>query len=95
MTVAAFVKDPNVTKDYPINWAARLVSGDTITASTWVAEPGITIGTGGQAPTSTTTTTLVWLSGGTVGVEYKVTNHITTAQGRTDDQTLIILILET
>ena len=95
MVVAAYVKDPNAIQDFPIDWV--LDAGDTITASTWAVPAGVTKGDGANgapAPTFTTTKTVVWLLGGTVGETYLVVNHVTTAQGRQHDQTLIILVLE-
>lgn len=89
MVVAAYVKDPQSIKDYLIDWTPWLSAGDTITGSTWTAPAGITIGT----TSSTTMTTTVWLSGGVVGTEYLVLNHISTAQGRQEDQTIIILCI--
>jgi hypothetical protein len=82
-----------------------LTGGDTVTTSTWTVyvntdnganliastPPGIVVSTSSSAPTTTT----VWLSGGIAGVEYLVVNHITTAQGRQEDQTIIILCINT
>lgn len=97
MTVFAAVKDPSAVKDYLINWADPaapggpfLTGGDTLVASTWtVSDPGIVI----DSTSFTTTTTTVILSGGIVGTEYLVVNHITTTQGRQEDQTIIILCI--
>lgn len=91
MTVGAYVKDSNATKDYQVDWAKWLVLGDTIATSTFIVPAGITK----QSESNTVTTSTVWLSGGTTGTEYLVVARITTAQGRTEDQTLIILVLET
>lgn len=86
--IAAFVKDPNAVSDYAIDWT--LLSGDTITVSTWTVDTGITKGTDSFSATKTT----VWLSGGTAGVTYKCVNHITTAGGRQEDHTIIIICQE-
>lgn len=93
MTVAAYVRDPNSVKDYKIDWQANgwLTGGDTITAATFTAPTGISISSSSFTPTTTT----FFLTGGTVGVEYLIVVHITTAQGRQEDQTVIILCLET
>lgn len=91
MAVSAYVKDPNARLDYTIDWSTDwLVPTDTIVGSTFSAPTGITV----DSSTFTATTTTVWLTGGTANTEYLVTNHITTAQGRQEDQTLIILCLE-
>ena len=88
---ARFVKDPDAVLDYGNNWAAWLSDvSDTIATSTWAAETGITI----DSETETTTAATVWLSGGTVGDSYDVTNSIVTAAGRKDDRTITITIQE-
>lgn len=85
-----YVKDPSAILDYSINWSSWLVAGDTIVTSTWTAETGITI----DDDSNTTTATTVWLSGGTAGESYDVTNHIVTDDGREDDRTITILVRE-
>ena len=66
-------------------WLTRN-DGDSLTASTWMCDAGITI----QSSTFTDTLTTVWLSGGTAGQDYTVTNHVTTAQGRQMDRSIRI-----
>lgn len=82
------IKDPDAILDYPIDWSAWL-EDDTIATSEWVAhDDGITI----DNDTNTATVTVVWLSGGTVGERYRLTNHIVTAAGREDDRTISVRI---
>ncbi len=88
-------KDPNAVLDYGLDWSEDLADGDTISASAWTvtspADPTLVVGsTGLFVPSHTSTTTTVWLSGGTAGVTYKVTNHVTTAESRQDDRTLTV-----
>lgn len=85
-----YVKDPDAILDYSINWSSWLVTGDTIATSTWTAETGITV----DSDSNTTTAATVWLSGGTLGESYDVTNHIVTDAGREDDRTITILVRE-
>lgn len=87
--IAAFVKDPNAVNDYSVDWTLN-TGGDSIVGSTWVAPAGITV----DSSTFNTKKTIVWLSGGTVGVNYRVVNHITTAGGRQEDKTIIIICQE-
>lgn len=82
---ATFVKDPSAILDYAIDWSTWLGS-DTIATSTWSASAGITI----NSNTNTTTRATVWLSGGTAGNTYQLTNTITTAGGRTDQRTIAV-----
>lgn len=74
----AFVKDPGEVKDYAIDWTAHLAASETITTSTWVVATGITK----DSDSATTTVATIWLSGGSEGTEYRVTNHVVTNQGR-------------
>jgi hypothetical protein len=81
-----FRKDPDAVKDYSVDWGTWL-DGDTITASTWTADDGITV----DSDENDTTTATVWLSGGALEDEkYRLINHITTAAGREDDQSIWI-----
>jgi hypothetical protein len=82
-----YLKDPDSTLDYEIDWTAWL-GADTIATSTWIPATGITE----ASSTNTTTTATVWLTGGTVGQTYLVTNRITTAAGRTDDRTIRVQV---
>ncbi len=90
-----YIKDPDDTLDFVINWnggAKPFLGTDTISAaaggSTWIVTPGIT----NVLDTKTTTTTTIWLSGGTEGVRYAILNRITTAGGRTKDKTIYLVI---
>jgi hypothetical protein len=40
----------------------------------------------------TTTKTTIWLSGGEIGSSYTITNRITTAGGRTMDQSVRLVV---
>ncbi len=94
MALARRTKDPQAVLDYTIDWLSDgwLLSGDTLSQSVWSADPGITIdSTSIDIPNGKT---VVWLSGGTVGHTYKVTNSITTTGGRKDDRTLEIVVQE-
>lgn len=85
----AFTKDPNAVLDYTLDWSDWLET-DTIAASTWVVDAGLTKASDSFTPTSTT----VWLSGGTAGRVYEALNRIVTAGGRTADRVLIIRVLD-
>ncbi len=76
-------KDPDEVLDYEIDWSARLLT-DTIVTSTWVVPTGIVE----DSTENTTTTTTIWLSGGTLGDVYEVLNRVVTAGGRTMDQSV-------
>lgn len=85
--MAVYIKDPDSILDYKIDWSAWLAA-DTILSSTWIVPTGLTK----TSQSNTTTTTTVWLSGGTLGQNYQVTNRITTNQNRTEDRTFDIVV---
>jgi len=84
-----FTKDPNAVLDYAIDWT-RWLAGDQITTSEWLLPAGLTK----IADTKTASSTTVWLSGGTAGQSYIVTNRITTSGGRTEDRSFTIRVEE-
>jgi hypothetical protein len=84
-----FIKDPNATLDYAVDWS-RWLAGDEIAASAWIVPAGLTM----VSETSTATTATVWLAGGAAGQSYTVTNRITTVAGRIEDRSFIIRVEE-
>ncbi len=82
-------KDPSAVLDFRVDWEPWL-EGDTITGSTWLPATGIVV----DSAAFTTTSATVWLSGGTAGTVYTLTNRVTTAGGRTDDRSITILVGE-
>lgn len=85
----SFQKDPDDTLDYTVDWTDWL-QGDTIDTSSFLADTGITI----NSNTNDTTSATVWLSGGSAGETYRITNRITTAGGRTRDRSFGIFCTE-
>jgi hypothetical protein len=83
MALSWSTKDPNDVDSFGINWATRL-DGDLISTSDWIVPTGLTE----DSASNTTTTTTIWLSSGTDGDDYEITNRITTTGGRTLDQTV-------
>jgi hypothetical protein len=94
------VKDPAEVLDYSVDWdrssetasagTGWLASGETITASTWTVPTGITQTT--PAPSVVAGKTTIWLTGGTTGTRYTITNHITTSQGRQGERSMLIQV---
>ena len=96
---ARFTKDPQAVLDYKFDWKALtndtgssdwLATSETISSKTVTASSGITVDS--SSITDTNTSVTVWLSGGTVGVEYTVTCQIVTSAGRTDERTITIRV---
>jgi len=90
MAVTDHKKDPDAVLDWVWDWNEWLDEGETITTSTFVVTVGLTV----DSETNTTKTATVWLSGGTAGQVYQVTNRITTSGGRTDDRSITIRVTE-
>lgn len=93
-------KDPNEVLDYDIDWAGSVNSpgrafGDSLTSSTWmltnVPDDGMLVM---GATSFSTGATKIWLSGGTVNKQYRITNRVTTVGGRTMDKSGLLLIKE-
>jgi len=84
-----FAKDPDAVLDYAVDWS-RWLAGDEIATSEWTVPSGITK----VSDSKTTTKTTVWLSGGTAGQFYTVTNRITTTGGRTEERSFTIRVEE-
>lgn len=85
-------KDPEEVLDYTIDWSDRM-SGDTITTSEWEMDPDnddeLLIE---DSNSISGENTIIWLSGGTLGETYFLTNHIVTSAGREMDQTVKLKI---
>jgi len=84
------IKDPNSVIDYLLDWTAFLnqIGGDILLESDWTTtDTGLTI----LQQTFTTTQTTVWIAGGTPPLS-SIVNHITTAGGRQQDQTIHLKI---
>lgn len=92
MSIATFVKDPIAVLDYQIDWSAWLTGGETIVTSTWTVPTGIVK----DSDNHTTVLTTIWLSGGTTGMRYLLTNRIVTnaIPPRTDERTITIAVKE-
>lgn len=92
MSIPKFTQDPTARLDYELTWV--LPAGDTIVASTWTAaDPAILIA---EDDTFEGSTVVVWVrfENAVVGETYSVVNHITTAAGRENDQTIKFKIKE-
>lgn len=84
-------KDPDATLDYTFGWSAWLTAvGDTIDTVEWLPDEGLTVANS----TYTATTATAFVSGGAVGETLRLTCRITTLDGRIDDRTINIKIVE-
>ena len=92
--VQTFRKGSGEVLDYGLNYDPAsepyLESGETIISSSWDVPSGIT----NVADSFDDTTTTIWLSGGTVGETYVLTNTVVTASGyaRTVERSIAIKV---
>lgn len=87
MHIFVFSKTPNSILDYTVDWTEWLGT-DTISSSSWTFPAGITK----VSDSTTTTSTTVWVSGGTSGLNYDLKNIITTVGGRTEVRVITLLV---
>jgi len=101
LTLQNPLKDPSAVLDYAFDWKPLthgvsgatsdwLATGETITDYTITPDTGITV----DSWTESDGKVIVWLSGGTAGINYKVACKITTSAGRTDERTMWITVRE-
>jgi hypothetical protein len=86
-------KDPNEVLDYQIDWTKRLSASETISTSSWtiVGDDSALVQ---NSDAISGVYTIVWLSAGTAGKKYTLTNRIVTNQGRTMDQSVVLRVKE-
>jgi hypothetical protein len=90
-------KTPVAEWDQAINWGcpSRELGDDFIATSTWaVTGPDSALVLDDEEISTSKKVTSVWLSGGTLGAFYNVTNTIVTEGGRTLQGTFIVSVVE-
>ena len=81
-------------KDYSFDWSRELdKDADTITASAWSIEAGVTINTTTNPATNDTKTTTVWLDPGSTVGSYNLKNTITTTRSRIHVATASLMVV--
>ncbi len=94
-------KDPDAVLDYRFDWAALtngngvsnwLNSGETILSQVVVVSAGLTKDSDQLADSNTSVQ--VWLSGGSMGIEYSLACLIVTSEGRTDERTITVYVVD-
>lgn len=91
MGLSLEVKAPDEVRDYSIDWSTRLLTGDTIASSTYTLDTGIT-----EVSTAIDgTSTVIRISGGTLGERYKVENEVVTTDGETLEEVFYLAVRET
>lgn len=86
MVAKTFIKDPDSSLDWTIDWTNWLGSGRTVASSDWTVPSGLTE-VSASIDSAGLMTTIV-LSGGTAGTTYEVTNTVTLDNGYIAERTL-------
>lgn len=86
--LAQYIKDPDATIPYTIDWGTSYLGTATIGTAAWVVPSGLVLGSASY----TTDVATAWISGGTVGHTYVVTNRITASNGLIDDRSISIVV---
>lgn len=92
-----YAQDRDARLPYAVDWTDFLANavGDTIATQEWLAatpvtDPVLLIEDEGLVDGQHN----AFLSGGVLGITYRVTSRVTTAQGRTSDQSFGVFIKE-
>ena len=86
MPLHSFMKDPDSVLDYAFDWNEWLESGESINSHVVTVDDGITK----DSSSGSSTTIIVWLSGGTAGINYNIACEIVTSGGRTVERSITI-----
>ncbi|WP_040853831.1 phage fiber-tail adaptor protein [Nocardia niigatensis] len=86
--IPTITMSPSDVRPWQLDWSQWLTGGETIASSLWI--PGSqSLGLSSQSATPTTTKT--WITAFSVGTAL-VTNRITSSAGRTDDQSVNVVV---
>lgn len=90
MTV--FLKDPEATLDYSVDWSAGYLDQQTITASQWSVVPNETGGISLSMATFGASRSGATLAGGLPGHVYRISNRVTLSDARSDERSLTVRV---
>ncbi len=87
---AQFDHAPGADLDYGFNWRENgwLETDETITSSIWSVQPDSIALSRHQILQESITS--VFVGGGVIGRQYRLTNTIVTSQGRADNRTILL-----
>ena len=89
MDVAIFLKDPAAMIDYAVDWQAAYLAGATVADSSWTVVPDGLVVMAARHDAGRSTATL---GGGDRGCVYRLTNHVTFSDGRSDERSLDVRV---
>ena len=86
------LKHPEASLYYAVDWGSDYLSGEALVTSDWSVEP---VEPGGVAIVSSGFDLLVAtvaVGGGVTGHIYRLTNHVTTTDGRDDSRSIMLRV---
>lgn len=86
------LKHPDATLDYAVDWGADYLSGDALATSDWSVEPDAPGGVAIASNAFDLLVATVTVSGGATGDIYRLTNHVTTTDGRDDSRSIMLRV---
>lgn len=86
------IKDPEARIDVSVDWGARYLDGQSVTASNWTVEPAEADSIAIAAHSFDLTRAAATLTGGQAGASYRVTNRATLSDGQIDERSFQIRV---
>ena len=87
------LKDPQAVLDYAIDWGVDYLGEDDIlTASAWSVDPDEAGGVQVVGSSAGDTIATAQVNGGIAGRIYRLSNRVTTLNGRTDERSIVIRV---
>ena len=90
--MAIFLKDPAAALDYAVDWQTAYLAGQSITASSWSVAPEEPDGLAVAVDVVAQGRSVATLTGGRRGRVYRLTNHVTFDDGRSDERSLVVRV---
>lgn len=87
-------KDPDAVLDFTVNWSDWLEPGETILAADIGVKQSLILNPEGRPTTIRPDSVSFWLGGGAPFTVYQVGCRITTDQGRIEERSFDLLVIE-
>ena len=86
------LKHPDATLDYAVDWGTDYLSGEALATSDWLVEPAEPGGVVIASSEFDLLVASVVVGGGVTGHIYRLTNHVTTTDGRDDSRSIMLRV---
>ena len=92
--MSIYLKDPQASVDYAIDWPAAFIGAATISSSDWAVTPDEAGGVAVAGSSLDGGRCVATLEGGAAGRIYRVRNRILLSDGRSDERSLSLRVEE-